>query len=70
MNEIMLNYRGFYITACEDVSPNEGGYYCQVYDDEDMNYEVDNFVVRNGEDWEEMAKAHIDIELNKLFLNK
>ena len=43
-----------YITFCDDCDINKGGCYCQVYDNEDMDNEIDNFVidiedVKNGE---------------------
>ena len=28
-----MEYRGLYVSATPDCEPNEGGYYCQVYDD-------------------------------------
>ena len=34
-----------YITMTEDCFPNEGGYYCEVYRDEDAIEEFDNFVI-------------------------
>ena len=30
-----MEYRGLYVSATPDCEPNEGGYYCQVYADED-----------------------------------
>lgn len=35
-----------YISFCEDCDINKGGYYCQVYDNEDMDNEIDNFVIQ------------------------
>ena len=34
-----------YISLCDDVEPNKGGYYCEVYLDEDGITEFDNFVI-------------------------
>lgn len=34
-----------YISFNDDCDINEGGYYCQVYDNEDMDNEIDNFVI-------------------------
>lgn len=34
-----------FISLCDDVEPNKGGYYCEVYLDEDCNEEFDNFVI-------------------------
>jgi hypothetical protein len=36
-----------YINVCEDITPNEGGYFCEVYLDKDVTFEYDNFVIRN-----------------------
>jgi hypothetical protein len=30
----------------DDCDINKGGYYCQVYDNEDMDNEIDNFVIQ------------------------
>lgn len=34
-----------YISLCDDVEPNKGGYYCEVCLDEDGISEFDNFVI-------------------------
>lgn len=34
-----------YITYIEDCGENEGGYYCEVYADEDLMYDLDFFCV-------------------------
>ena len=34
-----------FITLCDDVEPNKGGYYCEVYLDEDNYIDVDDFVI-------------------------
>jgi hypothetical protein len=36
-----------YINVCDDIFPNEGGYFCEVYLDKDDAFEYDNFVIRN-----------------------
>jgi hypothetical protein len=36
-----------YINVCNDVFPNEGGYFCEVYLNKDDEFEYDNFVIRN-----------------------
>ena len=40
-------YKGtkVYVTAIDDCGENVGGFYCQVYADEDMNDELDYFVI-------------------------
>jgi len=37
--------RCVYINFTEDTPPNRGGFYCQVYDDPLMNYEIDGFTI-------------------------
>ena len=34
-----------FITLCDDCDENKGGYYCEVYLDEDMEEDFDNFVI-------------------------
>lgn len=34
-----------FISLCDDVEPNKGGYYCEVYLDEDNYIDVDDFVI-------------------------
>ena len=34
-----------FISLCDDVEPNKGGYYCEVYLNEDCISEYDNFVI-------------------------
>jgi hypothetical protein len=34
-----------WVSRCYDCEPNLGGFFCQVYLDEDCEYEIDNFVV-------------------------
>ena len=36
-----------YIKVCNDIFPNEGGYFCEVYLDKYDSFEYDNFVIRN-----------------------
>ena len=40
------NKRQVWISRCDDVGENEGGYYCQVYSDSNMENEIDNFVIQ------------------------
>ena len=44
-----MEYKGFYISTTPDVGTNQGGYYCQVYDDEDMTNQVDDFCIHPEE---------------------
>ena len=39
----------FRSTLCDDCGENKGGYFCQVYLDEDEVFEYDNFVIHNEE---------------------
>lgn len=45
-----------YINVCNDIFPNEGGYFCEVYLDKDDAFEYDNFVIRN----EDLSCVEID----------
>lgn len=40
-----MEYRGLYVSATPDCEPNEGGYYCQVYADEDYGDQIDDFCI-------------------------
>lgn len=35
-----MEYRGYYISLTPDCGPNEGGYYCQVYQDQDYSEQM------------------------------
>ena len=45
-----MEYRGLYVSATPDCEPNEGGYYCQVYADEDYGDQIGRYryYVENG----------------------
>lgn len=63
----MLKYNGLYITFCDDCDKNIGGYFCQIYNDENLENEIDNFVIPKDECYgdlskaEEFAKDYIDM---------
>lgn len=40
-----MEYKGFYITHIEDCSENKGGYFCQVYTNSTLDYELDYFCI-------------------------
>ena len=40
------NGKKVYISFCDDVGENKGGYYCQVYADSNCDNEIDNFVIQ------------------------
>lgn len=40
-----MKYGKVWISRCEDCDENEGGYYCQVYADEDMEHQIDDFCI-------------------------
>ena len=44
-----MEYKGLYISTTSDVGPNQGGYYCQVYEDEDMENQIDDFCIHPEE---------------------
>ena len=52
-----------YVSLCDDLGENKGGYYCEVYLDEDSD-SIDNFVIHA--DWledytiEECVNAYIN----------
>lgn len=49
------NGRQFNIAYVDDIAPNEGGLYCEVYD---VNGDcLDNFCIHKGENPDEVAKA-------------
>lgn len=61
----MIYYHGLYVTFCDDVIPNAGGYFCQVYTDRDLDYEIDCFCIHPYEfntyqEAEERAKEYLD----------
>lgn len=60
----LFEHKGYYVSFCDDVGVNEGGYYCQVYTDNWMCYEIDNFVIRKSQisslDKEDIARKYID----------
>lgn len=56
-----------YVSLCDDVDPNKGGYFCQVYSDEDMQEELDYFCI-HPEDLEcasveELVREYVKNEL-------
>lgn len=40
-----MKYNKVYVSTCPDVGENKGGYYCQVYSDEDMTIQIDDFCI-------------------------
>jgi len=47
--KVQVNKRtALYVTFTEDTKPNKGGYYCQVYADPDLKYELDGFTIENS----------------------
>lgn len=44
-----MEYRGLYISTTDDCGENLGGYYCQVYADEGMTEEIDDFCIHPAE---------------------
>lgn len=44
-----MEYKGFYVTYTADCEDNLGGYFCQVYKDSNLDYEIDNFCIHKEE---------------------
>ncbi|MFI3326785.1 MAG: hypothetical protein R3Y35_11530 [Clostridia bacterium] len=62
-----MKYKGLYITTIEDVDENKGGYYCQVYGDEELDDEKGDFCIHPNEleknsDIEYWIKVNIDAD--------
>ena len=60
-----MEYRGYYISLTPDCGPNEGGYYCQVYQDQDYSEQIDDFCIHPDEleenpDIENWIKVNVD----------
>lgn len=45
MYTIKDNEKTLYVTCTPDVDPNDGGLYCEVYDDENLGEAIDNFCI-------------------------
>jgi hypothetical protein len=50
-----------YISLCDDVDPNKGGYYCEVYLDGYNYFDIDNFVIHK-EDLDCFEDREVGIE--------
>ena len=50
----------FLISPIEDCEPNEGGLYCEIYENDYMGDPIDNFVVHEGEDATCVAIDYMD----------
>jgi len=60
-----MEYRGYYISLTPDCGPNEGGYYCQMYQDQDYSEQIDDFCIHPDEleenpDIEYWIKVNVD----------
>lgn len=55
-----MKYGKVWISCISDCDENEGGYFCQVYTDENMSNEIDNFCIHtddcNCTDYNEVEK--------------
>ena len=40
-----MKYGNVWVSVCEDCGENEGGFFCQVYSDENMENEIDSFCI-------------------------
>lgn len=65
-----MHIGGYYVTAIEDIGIEREdrngnteickGYYCQVYENEDLRNEVDNFCLAVGYEIEDMSEASLE----------
>ena len=44
-----MEYKGLYVSCTDDCGVNAGGYYCQVYTDDSMDEQIDDFCVHPEE---------------------
>jgi hypothetical protein len=58
-----------FISLCDDVEPNKGGYYCEVYLDEDGITEFDNFVIHKEDLFSFENKSEGIISLCEVYAN-
>jgi hypothetical protein len=58
-----------YISLCDDVEPNKGGYYCEVYLYEDGVTEFDNFVIHKEDLFSFENKSEGIISLCEVYAN-
>lgn len=40
-----MKINGLYFSMCDDIGENKGGFYVQVYKDEDYTIQIDDFVI-------------------------
>lgn len=52
-------YNKVFVTLTDDYGENKGGYFCQVYTDENFQNEIDNFCLHH-EDCENQTPYEID----------
>lgn len=60
MIEGIKNGKKLHITLCDDIDTNKGGYYCQVYDNENCDNEIDNFVIHKNENIEQAIQNYLN----------
>lgn len=58
-----------FISLCDDVEPNKGGYYCEVYLNEDGITEFDNFVIHKEDLFSFENKSEGIISLCEVYAN-
>lgn len=52
--------KSYHITATPDIGINEGGLYCEIYEDADvLGDPIDNFVIELGDDPDRVAKKYM-----------
>jgi hypothetical protein len=52
------SYDMVFVSLCDDIGENKGGFFCQVYDDEDMQNEINYFVIHK----EDLEKSLLEKE--------
>lgn len=69
MYTIIKDGKPLYVTCTYDVAPNEGGLFCEVYDDEAMDNPIDDFCIHEDEleehTEEELVRDYILNEFNQ-----
>ena len=60
-----MEYKGFYITYIDDCNENVGGYFCQVYTNNNLDYELDNFCIHK----EDLINSSVEENITKYIDN-
>lgn len=63
------NNKKVYISFCDDIGDNEGGYFCQVYADMEMQNETDYFTISAEDIKKDNGQTILNDYLNGGILN-